>query len=499
MYRMLIGSLAVLFLITAGYPASAQETVSAFYDTGVFAYEDGDYKAAEAAFRKALKLDSNSPSANHYLGKTYIKMERFKEARPLIEKAWQGDPDLTDLSFDRAFLYYKLEDYGKAAGLFQSALKEDPSSILANFYCGVSLYRNGQYEAANPYLMTTAEKSPDLTVKAYYYSGLCLYHMGKRAQAVDKLTYVSNSTTSDDVRKNAEKWLARISEDKKEKKPYEFRVMIGYGYDDNVILAPDDYALDTDEKDYVVEGEISGEYRFVDNWDFLLGAGLSRHQLWYQTLDEYNTSETEADLFGAYQLGDFVWGVNFLPAVYQLDEEDFLLTLKFKPNVSYIINKNLLVSFKYTYSNNDYRQDDYNLRDGNNHNIFLDTVYYMKNKSFISGGIGYENNTTDDEKYDYGKFFIKADGRFNIFEKIQLVVQGNYSKKTYEDKDEFEDAIEDKTRKDDRFSILAVLSRSLYFDWLELQVEYTYTKNESNFDYYTYTRHVIGAGIKATF
>ena len=110
MYRILIGSLAALFLRTAGHVVWAQETGSAFYDEGVFAYEDGDYLAAETAFRKVLASAPNNPSAHHHLGKTYIKMERFGEAKPFIDTAWKGDPDLTDLAFDRAFLYYKMKD-----------------------------------------------------------------------------------------------------------------------------------------------------------------------------------------------------------------------------------------------------------------------------------------------------------------------------------------------------------------------------------------------------
>jgi len=174
MDRILIGSLAVLFLMMAAHPVSAQETEGAFYGEGVFAYEDGSYQVAETAFRKALTSDPNSPSANHYLGKTYIKMERFGEAKPFIETAWKDDPELPDLGFDRAFLYYKMADYGRAAGLFQEVLKEEPSRIMAGFYCGVSLYRDRQYQEANPYLLMVAENSPDLKIKAYYYSGRSL-------------------------------------------------------------------------------------------------------------------------------------------------------------------------------------------------------------------------------------------------------------------------------------------------------------------------------------
>ena len=167
--------------------------------------------------------------------------------------AWKGDPDLPDLAFDRAFLYYKMADYGKAAGLFQDVLKEEPSRVLAGFYCGVCLYRNRQYQEANPYLLMAAENSPDLKVKAYYYSGLCFFYMGQDAQAVDKMTYVKANTDSKDVRDNAARWIEKIQAEKKERKPYKLQVKLAYEYDDNVPLEPTDQDdLYSDEKDSMI-------------------------------------------------------------------------------------------------------------------------------------------------------------------------------------------------------------------------------------------------------
>jgi Tfp pilus assembly protein PilF len=497
MYRILIGSLAVLFLMTAGTFVSAQETGSAFYDEGVFAYEDGDYKAAEAAFTKALASDPQNPSANHYLGKTYIQMERLGEAKAFIEKAWKGDPDLPDLSYDRAFLYYKMADYGKAADLFQSVLKEDPSLILANFYCGVSLYRDRQYKAANPYLMKAANKSPDLKAKAYYYSGLCHYYMNQNAQAVDKLTYVKTNSDSQDVRDNAHRWIEKIKAGKKVQKPYALEFKLAYEYDDNVPLEPTDQDdLYSEEKDSLILGYVGGQYNFVNQDNVIVGAGLSRFQTWYVELDEYNVSETALRVYGYYLTDTFTYGLKIVPSIYQLDDEDYLTTVQVKPEVSYAVNQQISLWLSYTYSSNDYRQSDFVVRDGSSHEVFLDAVFSLVgDKGYFLGGVGYEDNIASEEEYDYGRLTVRAGGSFDLVYAVRLGVMGTYAGKTYKN----DDPIEDETREDDRYKVSVSLSRELFYEWLEIAAEFTYTNNDSNIGDYEYERQIFGIGLSATF
>jgi tetratricopeptide (TPR) repeat protein len=368
-------------------------------------------------------------------------MERFAEAKAFIEKAWKGDPDMPDLSYDRAFLYYKMADYGKAAGLFQAVVKEEPSRILANFYCGVSLYRDRQYKAANPYLMTAADESPDLKAKADYYSGLCYYYMGQKAQAVGKLTYVKNNSDSQDVRDNADRWIQKIQAGKKVQKPYALESKLAYEYDDNVPLEPTDQDdLYSEEKDSLILGYAAGQYNFVNQDTVIVGAGLSRFQTWHVELDEYDVSETALKLYGYYLTDTFTYGLKLVPSIYQLDGEDYLLTTQVKPEVSYAINQQVSLWLSYTYSSNDYRQSDFDDRDGSSHEVFLDAVYTLDgDRGYVLGGIGYEDNTASEDIYEYGRLTVRAGGSFDLVYALRLGVMGTYAGKTYKNDDPIED------------------------------------------------------------
>jgi len=491
MYRVLTVSLVVLFFVFTSSTASAQKVGSAFYDEGIFAYEDGDYKAAQTALEKALKSDPNDPAANHLLGKTHIKMEQYKKAVTYIEKAWKLDTEMPDLAFDRAFLNYKLEKYAEAASLFKAVLEDEPSRVMAGFYCGVSLYRERQYQQANPYLLSAAQKSAELKVKAYYFSGLCHYYMDQQDRALDRMNFVKTNTDSEEVRANAERWIQTIQAGKPVQKPYKIDLRLAYEYDDNVPLEPTDQdELYSEEKDSLIFVYAAGEYNFVTQERLTLGAGLSRFQTWHMELDEYDSSETAGKLYGRYKAAPFTVGLQIVPSAYQLDGEDYLATTEVNPTFSYAISKQYTIWLSYTYADNDFRQSDYDDRDGTNHELFLDDVYMLKNeKGFLLGGIGYEINNAKKEQYDYNRLTLRVGGSYELPKRFECGVLGTYAAKNYEDE----------ARDDKRYKITMSLSRELNYPWLELAAEFTYTKNDSNKSDYEYTRKIVGIGVKATF
>ena len=81
------GEEIVLFIFST---ANAQENKGdAYYDFGVFAYEDQDYQAAEQNLLKALEFDSKNPFYNQFLGKVYLKMGKYDQASFHLTKAYK--------------------------------------------------------------------------------------------------------------------------------------------------------------------------------------------------------------------------------------------------------------------------------------------------------------------------------------------------------------------------------------------------------------------------
>lgn len=124
--------LSILFLCLPGY--AIEERGGAYYDLGVFAFEDGDYEVAEKHLLKALEFAPDNPIYIHFLGKIYLRTGCYQKAMNYLDTAWKANPDLSELKYDMAFLKFKMSDDSRAPGLFAGIVDENPSNLLPHYY-----------------------------------------------------------------------------------------------------------------------------------------------------------------------------------------------------------------------------------------------------------------------------------------------------------------------------------------------------------------------------
>ncbi len=460
----------------------------AYYDFGVFAYEDGDYEDAEKNLKKALEFDPDNPFYNQYLGRTYLKMERYQETENYLNKAWEVNPDIPGLKYDLAFLNYKIPDYSMAADLFTGIAKEDPSNILAHYYAGIAQFKLKRYGEALEYLIGAAEKSPTIKTNGYYYAGICYLKMGDIEKAVERLEYVRDHAESELLREYALKWLQAIDKQKKALKPYSLYLKMGFQYDDNVRLEPLDQDIYADEDDYVAVGYLSGRYDVFNRQDYKMGLGYSHYQTWHHDLEQYDLVGSIFNLYGKYRLYPFTFTLSYLPTYYWLDSESFLLRHQLRHEVMWLVNKNLATRFSSSYYRNNHFQD--NDRDGHTNEVFLDGYYRIGDKrGSLFGGIGYEDTSASHPDQCYGQLKTKLGISLSLPKGLYLTLTGRYYDKEY-------DFV---NREDAKYYGSISLSHRLFYDWLSISGEFSYTKNDSTINDYKYKRKVTTLSLTARF
>lgn len=488
MQKVLNLCLIVLFVLFASPLAEAQEEKGrGYYDFGVFAYEDGDYEDAEKNLRKALEFDPNHPFYNHYLGKTFLKTERYQKASEYFNRVLKADPDIPGLKYDMAFLDYKMSDYSRAAELFKEVAQAEPANVLAHYYAGITLYNLKHYDEAAGYFVYAAEKSPTISANGYYYAGICYQKAGKIDKAAEMLEHVKEHAETESLKASAAKWLESVKNQKKTLRPYMLYLKIGRRYDDNVRLVSPDQVIDEegeDEGDYVTVGYFSGNYKFVNNDTCKIGAGYSHYQTWYDDLDEYNLTGSIFNLYTQYRTDSFMFGLAYLPSYYWADAESYLRRHQLRPEIIWQVSGNFVARFSYNYYKDDYLQDDD--RNGHASEVFLDAYYSLpKGKGNLFGGFGYEKSTAHDSYYDYGQVKAKMGLSLNIPWDLNFTLTGKYYGKKYDDPDP---SFENEKRDDGKYIGSVSLSRSLLYEWLSLSGEFSYTKNDSNFKGYDYKK-----------
>ncbi|MBF0117247.1 MAG: tetratricopeptide repeat protein [Desulfobacterales bacterium] len=466
----------------------------AYYDLGIFAYEDGDYKQACDNFKKAISLSPDDPAFNHYLGKTYIKMKRYEESLTYLNKAFTKNPNLPELKYDIAMANYSLDNFSKSSAIFIEIAKEEPSNILAYYYSGISLFKQKNYQKALGYLMQASEKSPSIKSNGYFYAGICYQRIGEIDKAIDKFKYVKEKAESDDLRKNAEKWLDIAIKQKKTLKPYSFYAKIGYQYDDNVRIEPMNQNIYSDKSDFSTSGSVSGKYNFINNKDYKIGAGFSHNQTLYNNLREYDLGISTLNLYAKYQYKDMIVGLSYKPSNYWLYYSRFLMQQKITPEIMWKVKENIYARGAYSYINNDYMNHD--KFDASVNDIGFDLYYFFTKKGdYAVFGLWYEDNKAESNDETYKQIDTKFGISLNIPWDINLSLNGKYSQKRYD----YTDSFYRTKRSDNKYHGQISISRGIIYEWLSMQLEYNYTKNNSNFDDFTYKRNSLTFSITGTF
>lgn len=475
-----------------------EEQGQSYFDLGVFAYEDQDYEAAVENIKNALSHNPDNPYYHHYLGKTYMKMERYDDAKTHLEVALAIDPDVEELKYDYAYAHYVTKGFEKSAELFGEVVREDPENVLAQYYSGISLYETKRYPEALDYFLVASNKSPSIKSNGYYYAGICLQKMGEEEQAIKRFEYVRDNAESESLREYAAKWLAAMEQEQESLKPYSLYAQVGYGYDDNIRLEPlDNDDLYADEGDYAALGLFSGKYNFINKRKYQIGAGLTWYQTRYAKLYEYDLMAGIPDIYGRYRLGTVLLGLDYIPSYYWVNSEEYMMRHQIKPQATWNATKHLITKLSLNYSINDNLVDDE--RDGDSADLFLDGYILIPGiKGVVSAGLGYEDYNTENVDYSYSQLKAKLGLSLTPLWDITLALTGGYYSKNFEDFD-VDTSIYSEKREDSKIRGSVALSRNIIWDWLGILFEYDYTDNQSTVENYTYKRNVTTLSLTANF
>jgi TolB-like protein/Flp pilus assembly protein TadD len=107
-----------------------------------------DWRGAEAAYRKAIDLDSSYPMAHRMLGIALAHMGRYAEARPEMNRLRELDPLLAANQALSAQVAFAGRDYAAAVQFARQAIVVDPEFWIGLFQLGQAYEQLGESELA---------------------------------------------------------------------------------------------------------------------------------------------------------------------------------------------------------------------------------------------------------------------------------------------------------------------------------------------------------------
>ena len=400
---------------------------------------------------------------------------------------------------------FEAGEYEKALRHFKQAEAEGVRTPNLRYNLGVTYYRLGRYEEAEKAFRTLAE-NPDWRHLALYNLGLVAEARGDRQAALDYYTGVRETVGSSGVGQRAARKLEELgSEEPATSVTRSYREFsAAVGYDDNVVLAPEDSQEVSEEGDPFTElyGLASVYLSGVRDDGFRLDADAFTRL--YTSETEYSFTSVSAGLSRHKEFATWDTSVGASAAV-DLAESDFFavspaLTLKGVRSLDPYRLK-LTNTLSWIEAGSDY-----------DHLTGVRNQLSARLERGLPGGkayagVGLEYNDRDDlseqdEFFSYSPLrgAVRAGLDYALAQRWTLVLSGEYRKSLYPDENSMnvDGVLTEDKREDDRVLVSVRGEYDVSRDVIGF-AEYTRTDNDSNFSRYSYESNRIMVGLRRMF
>jgi tetratricopeptide (TPR) repeat protein len=159
---------------------------SGFYDLlGTALFDKKDFSGADAAFRKALQIDSNNSDALMKLAQTQAAEGSASQALATYQQSIKDHPKEISFYILAGMMYESQNNWDQAKGMYQEALNLQPDNPLAsNNLAYVMLQQGGNVDVALAMAQTARRGMPD-SPNAADTLGWAYYQKGVYQSAID--------------------------------------------------------------------------------------------------------------------------------------------------------------------------------------------------------------------------------------------------------------------------------------------------------------------------
>ena len=140
------------------------EDPAKLFASGEAALKSGDLDKAEQAFKQVLVVDPKSAAAYANLGVIDMRRKHWSSALTNLRHAEKLAPEMTGVRLNIGLAYYRQNEYWRAIPAFESAVRDQPTSVQAHFLLGQCYFFTERWvEAVDTLEPIWAQESRDLT------------------------------------------------------------------------------------------------------------------------------------------------------------------------------------------------------------------------------------------------------------------------------------------------------------------------------------------------
>lgn len=487
----------LFFLGLTVNPAAAED----FLEKGIKEYRAENYEEAIDIFKKAKEQQPDSSIAAFYLGLTYKQMGNYREAAKNFRDALTLTLPVNDAYAELIEVLYSLNELQEAKDWIAKAKKENIKPANIAFLEGMVLLKENRNKEAIDAFKKAKELDKSLEQASEFQIAMALAKERRLSEAKDALKAVISVDPATEIASFAKEYEKSIAKVLEMYRPWRFAVGIAYQYDDNVLTKPSSAITGVDitgEKDSGMINTFRIDYSPMMSGQWSFAGQFSFYANTYRTTNTHNVIAPTISLIPGY---NFQKGAITLPLSYShiwLKEREYMSVISVRPILSMILLPGHIGQISAGYTKREMLQAPISIdedRDGSVYSISAGYLYPFSERRGMFN-LRYEHSKDDANgiNWDNTGNRLSIGLMVPLTSKVNLSVAGDMFLQHYENT---HTAFGVK-RRDNTYSgsagIIWELTRGL-----NLNLQYSHTRADSNIAVYDYKRNVYMAGIEYSF
>ncbi len=482
-------------------PAAASEESRRLNARGLWLLQSGFEADALDAFEKALAADPGEIEARYYRG--MLRGNRGELAASLedLRAVLRARPDLHQAALELGVGLVQSGAYRESLPWLKQAQQVAAFEAKASLYLGLAYLRLDELDTAAAAFQQVRSDDAKIAQAARYYVGVVAYQQEHWSAAETAFREVAAQHLGSAYESEAAGFL--LSLQKREHVPYRLRGSIGFEYDSNVILAPDDQVLKqragvSNQEDGRFSVAAGGTYawrlepvRIAASYDF--------YQSLHFDLHEFNLQDHRPAIELSTRRGPVEMGVLGEYNFYLKETSSFLQEGIAMPWLAVNAGDFGRTELSYRMRRRDFLDDQFEIRDAFNHaGAVRQIVYLGPGQRYVSLGYRFDVDDPVDggDAQAFAYFANEVNTGIGWELPFEVLGQASYAfrHETYRAKSSIYTDSPD-ARRDNEHDIVVALSRSLC-ESVSVSTGYSGTINNSNAAAFEYDRHIASVALQ---
>jgi len=521
------GGLALVLAMGALHLAAAAETNGVGeYDfhlaKGLLLYSHGRYGEAERYLRDALAAKPGDPTAGYYLGLSLLRSQRYAAAEEQFREVLRLHPDEARARMGLGMALYHQERYSNASAQLTAAEQAITDEALLYYYAGLAAAAQQSYDQAASHFLRAGTLDAELAKDPHYQRAAALLSQGHAQQATDEFKAAiegDRPAPSRPARPALEPPASSPS------KRWSANFAVSTQYDSNVVLLPSGTSPPggstgiSRKDDFVTVLTGGGEYRFLQNDTWTVGAGGGLYQSLHARLSDFNVTDFAPTLYVQRRLGAAQLRLQYILDYVTVGGDAYLLSNAFQPTLTVPQSERTFTQAFVRYQYKDFKtfRDDQlgvkinQTRDGANWMVGAMQYWrFADDRGHIRVGYTFDKDATGggdpaqaipgrptNADWSYTGHRLSTGVAYRPLDATTAQLAVDYYRQNYSNPNSFSFS-GTTVRKDNVYLLTGTLVRDLR-SWLWLAFQYSFTRDQSNVDAFDYSRHIVSLTLGGAF